>query len=197
MKDSAKSVLDKSLAYAIRRGDISLNKLPLKKRKKISAIVKGPTSTEELKKASGLKYKISRRKIVHVSKNENVKTFNGFIGGDRADDLPSEIEKNKYKKMEKRFVTSFGKFSKLNEDNLQNINPQRISRENKFKGFIEYSPDIEKSLEEHSFRKIEGVDEGDFIIFDIMNKDYTFTNESPDNIRPYDERGFDHVMNNL
>jgi hypothetical protein len=111
------------------------------------------------------------------------------------DDNNNYKPKNNNMTMEKRFTTKFSDFKKVNEDNEPN--PQKIPRENKFKGFIEFNEDILKSLEEHRFNKEEGAEEGDFIIFDVMTKSYKFADEMPEDIRPYNPRAFDHVMNNL
>jgi len=203
MRKSQKSsiIRDHSLAYAVRKGDIPLNLVPKEKRKKIKGIVKGPIDTKSLEKSSKNKYKCSRRSIKHRSKNESKKELDfEFISNikeweNRNPKLERELKKQKNKniKMEKKLVTKFSKFDKINED----INPQRIPKENKFKGFIEFDDEYLTSLDEHGMTRQEGMDSGNFIVFDIMNKDYTFVDEPPTDIRPYNSQSFEHVMSNL
>lgn len=183
------TVYDKALAYAVRKGEVNLGMVPDKDRDKIKGIVKGPMDTSELEKASKNKYKYSKRTIKHRS-NKKKKNNENFVTK-----FTEFNEKNNLKQMKKGFVKEFSKFNKINEDNAPI--PQRIPRENKFKGVIEYSPDIEDSLVQHNFVKDEGISYGDFIIFDIMDKNYFMTDEMPNDIRPYNPSSFDHVMSNL
>ena len=69
-KNKGEDIRDKALANAVRKGEISISDIPLKKRKKIKKVLSN-TSKFELEKASRNKYRFSNRKVKHASKKKN------------------------------------------------------------------------------------------------------------------------------
>ena len=171
------TIADKALTNAIKKGEISLSDLPKSKRSKVKSIANS-TSDEELEKASKNKYKYSRRTVKHISNSEN------FNNNEKINNI----------KMEKKFIKKFDKFSKINESD-EPSEPKMYPKENKFKRIIEFSGDIENSLVSHNFNKGDG--DGDFIVFDLMDKSYKLVSEMDEDIRPCESEEFDHMMNNL
>lgn len=110
------------------------------------------------------------------------------------DEYFDDDEKINDMKMENAFIKKFSKFSKINESD-EPTEPKMYPKENKFKRVMEYADDIEQSLIEHNFNKLEG--EGGFIIFDMMDKSYQLVGEMPTDIRPCAPPEFDHMMDNL
>lgn len=70
MKNKKPTITDKSLANAVKKGEISLNNLSKDKKLKIKNIIK-TSDDNELENASKQKYKFSKRKVKHISKNKN------------------------------------------------------------------------------------------------------------------------------
>lgn len=70
MKKIKIKISDKALANAVKKKEIDLSDLSKSQRSKISDIIK-TTSDKELDIASKNKYKFSKRKVVHISKNKN------------------------------------------------------------------------------------------------------------------------------
>jgi len=97
--------------------------------------------------------------------------------------------------MKENFIRNFSSFRKLNENENERQEPKMYPKENKFKRVIKSSDNIEESLIEHNFKSDDT--DGDYIIFDLMNKSYTLTDDLPDDIRPCGNSEFDHIMNNL
>ena len=89
-------------------------------------------------------------------------------------------------------IRNFSDFNKINE----NKEPKRFPKENKFKRVIDNNEEILQSLIEHKFTGEED-NEGGFIIFDIIEKNYNITNEKPLDIRECVKQEFDHIMDNL
>jgi len=94
-----------------------------------------------------------------------------------------------------QMIKSFSDFNNIYE-NTEN-EPKMYSKENKFKRSIEYSDEVVDSLEQHNFTGDDKNNEGEFIIFDILDKKYTLVNDEDDDIRPCNDDEFDHIMNNL
>jgi hypothetical protein len=184
------TIYDKSLANSIRKGEISKSNLNKDKRKKIDKILK-KYSKDELEKSSKKKYKFSKRKIVHrkKSKNESIELDFKVITDINKWNNNKKINNMK---MKKETIKRFDTF--INESNSQE--PVRYPVENKFKRIIEFSDETEQSLNDHHFNK-DGGDEGNFIIFDIMSKNYEIVQDESDDIRPCFDGEFDHIMNNL
>lgn len=224
MKKKKVSIADKALTNAVKKGEISLSNLPRSKRNIVKSIAK-TTSDDDLERASKNKYKYSRRKVKHISKNESLEgnfkriitkleDWNNTIKNlhernvpnyeideiDEIDEITSDDEyfdddeKINDIKMEKKFIKKFSNFSKINESDKPS-EPKMYPKENKFKRIIEYSDDIEESLLNHNFIKAGG--EGDFVIFDLMDKSYQLVGDMVNDIRPCGPDEFDHMMNNL
>jgi len=137
-----------------------------------------------------------------------IKKFDDFKNGNELDEVENVEEEitsddenfendekiNDIKMENNNFIKKFSKFSILNESE-DSKEPKIYPKENKFKRTIEYSDDIKKSLIDHNFNEVKG--NGDYILFDLMNKTFTQVEEELDDIRPCSLPEFDHMMSNL
>jgi len=133
-----------------------------------------------------------RRLKRHESDEDNEEELDEEITSD--DEYFDDDEKINDITMEKKFIKKFSNFSKINESD-EPSEPKMYPKENKFKRIIEYNDDIEESLVSHNFNKKGG--EGEFVVFDLMDKSYQLVGDMSDDIRPCEPDEFDHMMNNL
>jgi len=95
------TIADKALANAIKKGEVNIDMVPKNKKNKIKKVMKF-TPKNELEKASKNKYKYSKRKVRHLSKNESLDKdeFKNIIK--KIDDWDDPIKGGKAKNMKPR-----------------------------------------------------------------------------------------------